>query len=37
MNLICPECGCPDFVVYDEGTAECMGCGFVGSVSDFNN
>ena len=24
----CEECGCPDVIVYDDGTCECQGCGF---------
>lgn len=35
MNLICPECGCTEVVVYDDGTAECLGCGFVSIQSLF--
>ena len=22
-GLLCPECGCPEVVVYDDGTCEC--------------
>ena len=31
-NLLCPECGCPEVVVYDDGTCECQGCGFVADI-----
>lgn len=34
-NLLCPECGCPEVIVYDDGTCECQGCGFVGSIDMF--
>ena len=34
-NLLCPECGCPEVVVYDDGTCECQGCGFVESIDNF--
>lgn len=34
-GLLCSECGCPDVVVYDDGTCECQGCGFVGSIDNF--
>ncbi len=26
---ICPECGSPNLLVYDDGTIECLDCGFV--------
>lgn len=28
-NLYCPECGCEDVTLYDDGSCECNGCGFV--------
>ncbi len=28
-NVFCPECGCEDIVIYDNGTCECQGCGYV--------
>lgn len=28
-NVYCPECGCEDVTIYDDGTCECNGCGFV--------
>lgn len=31
MDLLCPECGCPEVVVYDDGTCVCQGCEFVGN------
>lgn len=34
-GLLCPECGCPEVVIYDDGTCECQGCGFVGSIDMF--
>lgn len=34
-NLICPDCGCPDVIVYDDGTVVCIGCGLVGSVENY--
>ena len=24
----CEECGCPDVIVFDDGTCECQGCGY---------
>ena len=36
-GLICPECGCPEVIVYDDGTCECQGCGYVGSIDMFRN
>ena len=29
-GLLCPECGCPEVIVYEDGTCECQGCGFGG-------
>ena len=34
-NLLCPECGCPEVVVYEDGTCECQGYGFVESIDNF--
>ena len=34
-GLLYPECGCPEGVVYDDGTCECQGCGFVESIDNF--
>ncbi len=28
-NIYCPECGCEDVNMYEDGTYECLGCGFV--------
>ena len=28
-NVYCPECGCEDVTLYDDGSCECNGCGFV--------
>ena len=28
-NIYCPECGCEDVNMYEDGTCECLGCGFV--------
>ncbi len=28
-NVFCPECGCEDVTIYDDGTCECNGCDFV--------
>ena len=28
QKLFCEECGCPDVIVYDDGTCECQGCDF---------
>ena len=27
-NVCCPECGCEDVTMYDDGFCECNGCGF---------
>lgn len=27
-NVYCPECGCEDVTIYDDGYCECNGCGF---------
>ena len=27
--ICCPECGCEDVTLYDDGSCECNGCGFV--------
>ena len=35
VGLLCPECGCPEVVVYDDVTCECQGCGFVESIDNF--
>lgn len=34
-SLICPECGCTEVVVNDDGTAECLGCGFFSNTDLF--
>lgn len=34
-DLTCPECGCTDVVVDDDGTATCLGCGFVDDEDVF--
>lgn len=34
--MICPECGSPNVIIYDDGTTECEDCGFVGDIDDFN-
>ena len=26
--VYCPECGCEDVIMYDDGKCECQGCGF---------
>ena len=26
---ICPECGSPNLLNYEDGTVECLDCGFV--------
>ncbi len=26
--IYCPECGCEDVTLYDDGYCECNGCGF---------
>ena len=28
QKLFCEECGCPDVIVFDDGTCECQGCGY---------
>lgn len=28
-ELYCPECGCEEITVYDDGTCECEGCGYI--------
>lgn len=28
-NIYCPECGCEDVNLYEDGTCECHGCGFM--------
>ena len=28
MNVYCPECGCEDVTLYDDGYCECNGCGY---------
>lgn len=28
-NIYCPECGCEDVNLFEDGTCECLGCGFV--------
>ena len=28
-NVFCPECGCEDVNLYEDGTCECLGCGFI--------
>ncbi len=28
-NIYCPECGCEDVNLYEDGTCECLGCGFI--------
>lgn len=28
-NIYCPECGCEDVTLYDDGSCECNGCGYV--------
>lgn len=28
-NVYCPECGCEEIELYDDGTCECLGCGTV--------
>lgn len=35
MNVICPECGSPNVIVYDDGTLECGDCGFFWHI--YNN
>lgn len=27
-NVYCPECGCEDVTMYDDGYCECNGCGY---------
>lgn len=27
-NVFCPECGCEDATMYDDGYCDCNGCGF---------
>ncbi len=27
--MYCPECGCEEITIYDDGTCECQGCGFI--------
>ncbi len=34
-NLVCPECGCTEVAVLDDGTAECLGCGFISAADVF--
>lgn len=28
-NVYCPECGCEEVNMYEDGTCECLGCGFI--------
>ena len=28
QKLFCEECGCPEVIVFDDGTCECQGCGY---------
>lgn len=37
VDVLCPKCGCLEVVVYDDGTCECQGFGFVGSLDAFIN
>ena len=29
LGVSCPECDSPDVIVHDDGTCECMDCGYV--------
>ena len=33
--LLCPECGCTEIVVQDDGTCVCLGCGFTADMGMF--
>lgn len=28
-QIICPECGSPNLLQYEDGTVDCLDCGFV--------
>lgn len=34
--MVCPECGSPNITIYEDGTAVCDDCGFIGTTYDFN-